>query len=94
MATHPSILAWEISWTEELQSLGLQKSQTDLATEQHQQKVYRERFWKLPQVCEKGSPAYGTCRRRPGPSSPSSWALCETQGTWMGRVQVLLVSRS
>ena len=30
MATHPSILAWEIPWTEEpggLQSLGLQKSQ-------------------------------------------------------------------
>ena len=28
MATHSSILAWEIPWTEELQSLGLQKSQT------------------------------------------------------------------
>ena len=31
MATHPSILAWEIPWTEEpggLQSMGLQKSQT------------------------------------------------------------------
>ena len=31
MATHSSILAWEISWTREpgrLQSLGLQKSQT------------------------------------------------------------------
>ena len=31
MATHSSILAWEISWTEELgglQSMGLQKSQT------------------------------------------------------------------
>ena len=29
--THPSILAWEIPWTEEsgrLQSMGLQKSQT------------------------------------------------------------------
>ena len=29
MATHPSILAWEISWTEEpgrLQSMGLQDS--------------------------------------------------------------------
>ena len=33
MATHYSILAWEISWTEEpggLQSMGLQKSQTQL----------------------------------------------------------------
>ena len=29
MATHPSILAWEIPWTEEpQQSMGLQKSQT------------------------------------------------------------------
>ena len=31
MATHSSILVWEISWTEEpggLQSMGLQKSQT------------------------------------------------------------------
>ena len=33
MATHSSILAWEIPWTEEpggLQSMGLQKSQTGL----------------------------------------------------------------
>ena len=32
MATHPSILAWEISWTEEpgeLQSMGPQKSWTE-----------------------------------------------------------------
>ena len=34
MATHSSILAWGISWTEEpggLQSMGLQKSQTRLS---------------------------------------------------------------
>ena len=34
MATQSSILAWEISWTEEpggLQSMGLQKSQTQLS---------------------------------------------------------------
>ena len=34
MATHTSILAWEISWTEEpsgLQSMGSQKSQTGLS---------------------------------------------------------------
>ena len=33
MATHSSILAWEIAWTEEpagLQSMGSQKSQTQL----------------------------------------------------------------
>ena len=37
MATHSSNLAWEIPWTEEpggLQSMGLQKSQTDLVTKQ------------------------------------------------------------
>ena len=35
MATHSSILAWEILWTEKpgrLQSMGLQNSQTYLAT--------------------------------------------------------------
>ena len=34
MATHSSILAWEITWTEEsggLQSMGSQKSQTGLS---------------------------------------------------------------
>ena len=34
MATHSSILAWEIAWTEELgrlQSMGSQKSQTQLS---------------------------------------------------------------
>ena len=34
MATHSSILAWQISWTEEpggLQSMGLQKSWTQLS---------------------------------------------------------------
>ena len=37
MATHASILAWKISWTEERggpQSMGLQKSRHDLAIEQ------------------------------------------------------------
>ena len=37
MATHSSILAWEIPWTEEpggLQSMGLQRVQHSLATEQ------------------------------------------------------------
>ena len=39
MATHSSILAWEISWTEEpggLQSMGSPKSQTGLETKQQQ----------------------------------------------------------
>ena len=41
MATHFSILAWEIPWTEEpggLQSMGLQRFGHDLATEQQQQR--------------------------------------------------------
>ena len=40
MATHPSILVWEISWTEDpgrLQSMGWQKVRHDLATRQQQQ---------------------------------------------------------
>ena len=34
MATHPSILAWEIPWTEQpggLQSMGVAKNQTQLS---------------------------------------------------------------
>ena len=41
MATHSSILAWEIPWTEEpggLQSMGSQKVRHDLATKQQQHK--------------------------------------------------------
>ena len=42
MATHSSILAWEIPWTEEpggLQSTGWQKSQTWLPTKRQQRCV-------------------------------------------------------
>ena len=41
MTTHPSILAWEIPWTEEpggLQSMGSQRIEHDLATKQQQGK--------------------------------------------------------
>ena len=41
MATHSSILAWEILWTEEpggLQSMGLERVGHDLATKQQQRK--------------------------------------------------------
>ena len=37
MATHSSMLAWEIPWTEKLQSMGLQRVGHDLATKQQQQ---------------------------------------------------------
>ena len=40
MTTHPSILAWEIPWTEEpgrLLSTGFQRVRHDLATKQQQQ---------------------------------------------------------
>jgi len=43
MANHSSILAWEISWTEELgglQSMGSQKVRHNLATEQQQHKIH------------------------------------------------------
>ena len=42
MATHSSILAWEIPWTEEpggLQSVGSQRVRHDRATEQQQIRV-------------------------------------------------------
>ena len=43
MATHSSILAWEIPWTEEpgrLQSMGSQRVGHDLATKQQQEFIY------------------------------------------------------
>ena len=43
MATHSSILAWEIPWTEEpggLQSMGSQRVGNNLAMEQQQQQLY------------------------------------------------------
>ena len=42
MATHPSILAWRIPWTEEpgrLQSMGLQRVRHLVSKEQHVQHV-------------------------------------------------------
>ena len=44
MATHSSILAWEIPWTEEpgrLQSMGSQRVGRDLATKQQQHSSFR-----------------------------------------------------
>ena len=43
MATHSSILAWEIPWTKEpagLQSMGSQRVKCDLATKQEQQQIH------------------------------------------------------
>ena len=43
MATHSSILAWEIPWTEEpagLQSMGSQRVSHNLATKQQQQYIF------------------------------------------------------
>ena len=42
MATHASILAWKIPWTEEcgkLQPIGLQRVRHDLATEKKKEKA-------------------------------------------------------
>ena len=46
MATHSSILAWEIPWTEEpgeLQSRGSQRVGHDLVTKQQQQYLHNKR---------------------------------------------------
>ena len=43
MATHTSILAWEIPWTEEpdgLESMGSQKVRHNLATKQQEQQAF------------------------------------------------------
>ena len=51
MATHRSILAWEIPWTEEpggLQSMGLQKSLTWLSTEKAMATHSSTLAWKIP----------------------------------------------
>ena len=43
MATHPSILAWEMPWTEErggLQTMGLQRVKPNLVTKQQQTPLY------------------------------------------------------
>ena len=45
MATHFSILAWEIPWTEDpgwLQSMGLQKSWNDLAVDKTDQVIKQQ----------------------------------------------------
>ena len=57
MATHRSILAWEIPWTEEpggLQSMGLQKSQTWLSTEKAMAPHSSTLAWKIPWTEEPG----------------------------------------
>ena len=48
MATHSSILAWEISWTEEpggLQSMGSQRVRHDLAAKQHRSALEITHKW-------------------------------------------------
>ena len=48
MATHSSILAWEISWPEEsggLWSLGSQRVRHDLVTKQKQVEAYLKLVW-------------------------------------------------
>ena len=51
MATHSSILAWRISWTEKpggLQSMGSQKVRLYLQTQQQQQDSGSHFFWVRP----------------------------------------------
>ena len=47
MATHSSILAWEILWTEEpggLQSMGLKRVGCDLMIKQQQQEKFKTEY--------------------------------------------------
>ena len=53
MATHSSILAWEIPWAEEpggLQFMGSQRIGHDLVTKQQQLKLCAKK-WKFPIYC-------------------------------------------
>ena len=60
MATHSSILAWKIPWTEEpggLQSLGLQRVRYDLATKRQQYfKVLSKQTKKASPLPRSGGP--------------------------------------
>ena len=50
MTTHSSILAWEITWTEEpggLQSMEVTRVRHDLATKQQQQ-IMEDMLWRVP----------------------------------------------
>ena len=52
MATHSSILAWEVPWLEEpgeLQSMGSQRLGHDWATKQQQQRPMYRFVWSWPQ---------------------------------------------
>jgi hypothetical protein len=44
MATHSSILVWEIPWTEKLQSMGSQRVRHNLVTKQQQQSESQGRY--------------------------------------------------
>ena len=93
MATHSSIPAWEIPWTEEpggLQSVGLQRVGQDLASRQQQQSCYHplKKKWLTPPRPTPGtSPdsclrtVVASSRASPPPPSPreQSGGLSETQ---------------
>ena len=56
MATHSSILAWEIPWTEEpggLQSMGSQKNWTQLSKNNNNNMVFKKKNWPHPVACGK-----------------------------------------
>ena len=73
MATHSSILAWRIPWTEEpggLQSMGLPKSRTGLSTQQQQQQQQQDKPW-LVSLPVPGAPfTLGASTPEPCPPPP------------------------
>ena len=59
MATHSSILVWEIPWTEEpggLQSTGSQRVGHDLVTKQNQHSIINQLYFNKKEINELKTP--------------------------------------
>ena len=87
MATHSSILAWRIPWTEEpggLQSTGLQRVRHDWATLLSLSITLR-REWDLHKVTERVSGSAGTAKSQ-------ARVLCATCITWSSYYSIFLPS--
>ena len=89
MATHSSILAWEIPWTEKpgrLQSRGLQRVRHDSATKQ-EQCLNGNRSNPFTEEREKREELWGDCRGLTGESVVASGRHCGKQN-WAGHLRL------
>ena len=85
MATHSSILAWEIPWTEELgglQSMGLQRARHDGSTAQHKSNTVLQ--WINLQATPPLKQSYDQCGKSTVATTGSDEAPVEAlnQGLW------------